>query len=88
MSHPTEEPSHNETPINRRNFVQLSTCAAASALLPGCSESPTALVDPTAQVAAVRGSNLYAMTHDVLDILGGIGTVVHEGETVFIKPNM
>jgi uncharacterized protein (DUF362 family) len=28
------------------------------------------------------------MTRDVLDGLGGIGTVVHQGETVFIKPNM
>lgn len=43
---------------------------------------------PAAQVAAVRGGNLYDMTRDVLDALGGIEEVVHEGETVFIKPNM
>jgi uncharacterized protein (DUF362 family) len=39
-------------------------------------------------VAAVRGTDLYAMTRDVLDALGGIQTVVHQDETVFIKPNM
>jgi uncharacterized protein (DUF362 family) len=93
MSRPTEEPSHNETQIDRREFMRLSACAAAGALVPGCSKGPTdsslpETVTPTAQVAAVRGTDLYAMTRDVLDGLGGIGTVVHEGETVFIKPNM
>jgi uncharacterized protein (DUF362 family) len=39
-------------------------------------------------VAAVRGDDLGAMTRDALDGLGGIGQVVHEGESVFIKPNM
>jgi len=28
------------------------------------------------------------MTRDALDAIGGIGSVVHEGETVFVKPNM
>jgi hypothetical protein len=88
MNHPTEPSSHNETFINRRDFVHLSACAAASALVSGCSKSPTDPVVPTAQVAAVRGTNLYTMTRDVMDSLGGIETVVHEGETVFIKPNM
>jgi len=93
MSRPTEEPSHNETQINRREFMRLSACAAAGALVPGCSKGPAdpSLPDagaPTAQVAAARGTDLYSMTRDVLDGLGGIGTVVHEGETVFIKPNM
>jgi uncharacterized protein (DUF362 family) len=40
-----------------------------------------------ARVAAIRGAALDAMTRDALDALGGIGTVVHAGETVFIKPN-
>jgi uncharacterized protein (DUF362 family) len=54
----------------------------------GCSEDLAAPVEPTAQVATVLGSDLGAMARDVLDGLGGIGNVVHEGETVFIKPNM
>jgi len=40
-----------------------------------------------AQVAAIRGDNLGAMTRDAIDALGGIRTVVNEGETIFIKPN-
>ncbi len=43
---------------------------------------------PQARVAAVTGTDLYAMTRSALDALGGIGTVVHSGESVFIKPNM
>jgi uncharacterized protein (DUF362 family) len=42
----------------------------------------------TARVAAARGTDLGAMTGDVLARLGGMETVVHSGETVFIKPNM
>ena len=40
-----------------------------------------------AKVAAIRGDNLDAMTRDAIDALGGMRTVVNEGETVFIKPN-
>ena len=65
----------------------MTALAAASAVTGACSDS-TGPSAPTAQVAAVRGTNLQTMTRDVLDVLGGIQTVVHEGETVFIKPNM
>jgi uncharacterized protein (DUF362 family) len=39
-------------------------------------------------VAAARGRDLAAMTRTALEAIGGIGTVVHEGERVFVKPNM
>ncbi len=52
------------------------------------SKAPLEALEINAQVAAVRGENLSNMTHDVLDALGGIQNVVHEGESVFIKPNM
>ncbi len=61
---------------------------------PSPTPSPTALacgasdVGPPARVAAVRGRDLYAMTRSALEAIGGMGTVVHEGETVFVKPNM
>jgi len=45
-------------------------------------------VDPTAFVSAVRGSDLADMTRDALNAIGGMHTVVGEGESVFIKPNM
>jgi len=75
----------------------------ASSLLQGCGgdsspapppENPQiavcqgTVVEPSARVAAVRGTDLYAMTRDVVNLLGGIQTVVGEGESVFIKPNM
>ncbi|UCD24291.1 MAG: DUF362 domain-containing protein [Gemmatimonadota bacterium] len=87
MDHPTESPLPNETHMNRREFVQLSACAAASALAPACI-SPTEPVQTTADVSVVRGTDLNTMARDVLDALGGIEQVVHEGERVFIKPNM
>jgi len=40
-----------------------------------------------ATVAAIRGNNLDAMTRDALEAIGGMGKIVNEGETVFIKPN-
>jgi uncharacterized protein (DUF362 family) len=40
-----------------------------------------------ARVAAIRGHDLIRMTRQALEAIGGIGTVVHEGESVFIKPN-
>lgn len=81
-------PGHHGFDISRRDFVRTAAVAAGSAAAGSCKESPTGPVDPTAQVAAVRGTDLAAMTHDVLDALGGIETVVHDGESVFIKPNM
>jgi uncharacterized protein (DUF362 family) len=88
MDHPTDKSSPSNTRLNRRDFVRLSAYAAAGTLVPACGGAPTAPVAPTARVGAVRGTDLGAMTRDVLDALGGIATVVHEGETVFIKPNM
>ncbi len=56
----------------------------AAATPPACAAAgPT-----TARVAAVRGTDLDEMTREVLSSIGGIGAVVHEGETVFVKPNM
>jgi uncharacterized protein (DUF362 family) len=46
------------------------------------------VAEPTAQVAVSRGTDLHAMTREVLDRLGGMQTVVGDGESVFIKPNM
>lgn len=88
MCPPIDEPLAAGPAITRRDFVRTSTIAAGSVALGACAGSATGPATPTARVAAVRGTDLGAMTRDVLDALGGIGTVVHEGETVFIKPNM
>ncbi|MBN1813268.1 MAG: DUF362 domain-containing protein [Anaerolineae bacterium] len=80
--------------LTRRDFLRASVIAVAGAALSACGGSPTpekeatAAPAPGARVAAVRGDDLYAMTREVLQTLGGIEQVVKPGETVFIKPNM
>ena len=56
-------------------------------LFTSCKDKQELSQDINAQVAAVRGDNLDSMTRDVVYALGGIQTVVNNGETVFIKPN-
>ncbi len=75
--------------ISRRDFLRTTALAAGGAAAAACGRSvePTP-GEPTAQVAAIRGNDLHAMTVDALDAVGGMQSVVHEGETVFIKPNM
>jgi uncharacterized protein (DUF362 family) len=83
--------------ISRRDFLRISAGSAIAAgiplIIPGCKESGTSYVPPdppqiNAQVVAVKGNDLYEMTRNLLAELGGIDTIVQEGETVFIKPNM
>lgn len=79
--------------MKRRDFLKLSAGAAglgAASLLTNCKkgEDDPLPLPVTAHVAAVRGFDLKEMTHDVINALGGIGTIVNPGETVFIKPNM
>jgi uncharacterized protein (DUF362 family) len=82
--------------LTRRDFMRLSAAAIGGAVLADCGEAPAGgpppeapiPLEPTAQVAAVRGDDLAPMTRQVLDAVGGVEQVVHEGETVFIKPNM
>jgi len=80
--------------IKRREFLKTGVNAAAALSTPwvfsGCRKNKTApdeALEITAKVSAVRGENLDAMTRDAVDALGGMQTIVNEGETVFIKPN-
>jgi uncharacterized protein (DUF362 family) len=83
--------------ISRRDFLKLSAGSVVAAgvplIIPGCKDSGTSYVPPNplqinAQVVAVKGTDLYDMTRDLLAELGGVETIVQQGETVFIKPNM
>jgi uncharacterized protein (DUF362 family) len=89
--------------ITRREFLRLGAGAAVALAAPpilsacgggGATSEPsapgssTAAPQPSARVAAIRGEDLYAMARDALDAVGGAGSIVHSGETVFIKPNM
>jgi uncharacterized protein (DUF362 family) len=77
--------------ITRRELLRLGAGAAvvfgAPQILTGCRGDDGA-AKPAARVAAVRGTDLSAMTRDALDALGGVQKIVNSGETVFIKPNM
>jgi uncharacterized protein (DUF362 family) len=76
----------------RRDFLKAGVGAAVAVGSPwplttcrGSAQAPSPQIN--AQVAAIRGDNLDAMTRDAIDALGGIQTIVNKGETVFIKPN-
>jgi uncharacterized protein (DUF362 family) len=80
------------TKIKRRDFLKATVGAAIAMGTPwplatcrGSVQKPSPEIK--AQVAAIRGDNLDSMTRDAIEALGGIGTVVNKGETVFIKPN-
>ncbi|MBN2130677.1 MAG: DUF362 domain-containing protein [Sedimentisphaerales bacterium] len=76
----------------RRDFLKAGVGAAIAVGAPwpftgrtGSAQEPSAKSD--AQVAAIRGDDLGTIARDAVDALGGMRTVVNEGETVFIKPN-
>jgi len=79
--------------ITRRDFLKLGAVATLGvppilASFAGAGGGEEAAMEQTARVAAIRGSDLYTMTREALEAVGGIRSIVHEGETVFIKPNM
>ncbi len=80
--------------ITRREFFKAGAGAAvvlgSHGLLTSC-DGNKSIVTPAeinAHVSTVRGTNLDAMTRDAITAIGGIQSIVNEGETVFIKPNM
>ena len=84
--------------LTRRDLLRLGAGAAiaaagAPAILGGCKDEQeaaerTETAEPTSKVAAVRGDDLYAMTRQALEAVGGMAAIVRPGETVFIKPNL
>ncbi|NLX14083.1 MAG: DUF362 domain-containing protein [Phycisphaerales bacterium] len=85
--------------MRRRDFLRYGAGSGlalmSSRLLTGCGAPMPYIPVPTdrpwdddAEVAAVRGTDLYNMTRAVLETVGGIDSIIHPGETVFIKPNL
>jgi len=82
--------------ITRRTFIKVSAGSAlalgSGGLINGCGKKDT-INNPNpnrqinATVAAVKGNDLDSMTRDAIEAVGGMGSVIDEGETVFIKPN-
>jgi uncharacterized protein (DUF362 family) len=79
--------------ITRRDFLKSGANATlavgASHLIAGCGcdAPPSTPTDKSARVAAIRGTDLYAMTREALAVFGGAEAIVSPGETVFIKAN-
>ena len=81
-------------PISRRRFCRTTMCSAMGMAIPGVMKGcgGDAIVLPPsdgihAKVAAIKGNDLRQLTHDAIDAIGGMPSIVNEGETVFIKPN-
>jgi len=80
--------------FNRRYFCKTGLSLAAGLSIPGmlsgCGGDAVSLPPSEgikAKVAAIKGVDLRAMTREALEAIGGISSVVHEDEKVFIKPN-
>ena len=87
-------------PISRRDFIKLSSAAAAGAALlaagcaPKASPAPKASGEPVgptgdqAYLAVAHGSDPAAITKAAIAALGGIERFVKSGMNVIIKPNI
>ena len=82
--------------ITRRTFMKLgvgsSLALGSGSILSSCgnknsTNKPDINHQINATVAAIKGNNLDSMTRDAIEAVGGMGSVINEGETVFIKPN-
>lgn len=83
--------------MTRRDFIKRGAGGIAALgtgrLLSGCGKKsgvgpetdPDAPIN--AQVAAVKGNNLYELTRQAIDAVGGMESVINPEEVVFIKPN-
>jgi len=76
----------------RRKFIKLgvySSLALSSPFLSSCllNEEPDSPIDKTATVSAIKGNDLNTITRDAIDAIGGMQTIISNGDTVFIKPN-
>jgi len=79
--------------ISRRSFIKIGASGAmalgSGSILTGCGKNEITYPKPqiNSTVAAIKGNNLDSMTRDAIEAVGGMESIVNEGETVFIKPN-
>lgn len=73
-----------ETPVPQKENKSVSlSLAKKSRIIRDPSENKIIIPD----VSIIKGRDLYAMTKKAIDSIGGMGSVVKPGDTVFIKPN-
>lgn len=80
--------------IKRRRFIKVSaysSLALASPVLASCFNEPKASVNlepvSKSRVSAIKGNDLYSITRDAIDAIGGMKKIIDQGDKVFIKPN-
>lgn len=83
--------------ITRRDFMKLGASSAlalgSGSIISGCGKKsivgpgPVPNAQINAYVAAIKGNDLYEMTRQAIEAVGGMQTIVNPEETVFIKPN-
>lgn len=82
---------------SRRDVLRMLGAAAVGGVVSACTGVPQQIIPPKVEtdavpglvrVGAVRGDDLADMTRQAVEAIGGIHRIVHEGETVFVKPNM
>ncbi len=66
----------------------LADCGGAESVSPATPTPAATFGSPLTRVAIIKGDDLRAMARQALDAVGGISSVVSQGQTVFIKPNL
>jgi len=73
--------------ITRRTFLKTGLTATVAVQMPSLLSQDMLPAQNKSLVAAIKGDNLDTMTREALEAIGGIQSVINEGDTVFIKPN-
>jgi uncharacterized protein (DUF362 family) len=80
--------------LERRKFLKIGTFSSVAIVSPIAFfsfENRKSVGELTgnkkSKVSAIKGDDLYSMTRDAIDALGGIQTFIAKGDKVFIKPN-
>ncbi|MFC1584539.1 DUF362 domain-containing protein [Fibrobacterota bacterium] len=81
----TEKRRDNMDKLPRRTALKLG---AGMVMALGAGGVLNARPSANSTVGAVKGTDLYSMTRDAIDAVGGMSAVVNPGESVLIKANM
>lgn len=73
---------------SRRDFLRILAAGAAGAAIPFGRLGAFGPPAETAAFGVARGSDPAAITRKAVELIGGMGSFVSEGDTVFVKPNI
>ena len=80
--------------LERRKFLKIGTFSTVAIVTPvsffsfeNRNSVSEFTVGKKSKVSAIKGTDLYSMTRNAIDALGGIQAFIAKGDKVFIKPN-